>query len=185
MDPILQWLEFLIILGLAAAGFFWKSYFPKYMKEKGKNQATKEDIGLITNEIETVKAEISKATRTDELKYKLKYQACTNALSIIDANLSHTLIPPDGVTITKQFASAEEVRTCHNNLILSCESTALINKFSEIMFGPQPDTKAVPPTDQLNEFRNMVRDELNFGAHLELDRDRAWFGTMVSEPKND
>lgn len=185
MDPILQWLELLIIAGLAAAGFFWKSYFPKYMEEKGKNQATKEDIGLITNEIETIKAEIAKATRTDELKYQLKYQACTNALSIIDAALSHMLIPPDGTTITKQFASVEKARSCHNNLILSCESTALINKFSEIMFGPQPGTEALPATDQLNDFRNMVRDELNFGAHLELDRDRAWFSYMVTEPKND
>lgn len=42
----------LTIIGLYLA--FGKSYF----SEKGKNLATREDVGLITKEIETVKNEI-------------------------------------------------------------------------------------------------------------------------------
>lgn len=47
----------LLIFNLFATLFsiFWKSYF----SEKGKNLATKKDIGIITKEIETVKTEIS------------------------------------------------------------------------------------------------------------------------------
>lgn len=45
----------IIILFLGIYIAFSKSYF----SEKGKNLATKEDIGLITKEIETVKNEIS------------------------------------------------------------------------------------------------------------------------------
>jgi len=101
---------------------------------------------------------------------------------LIDAHLSHTLIPPEGQQITKQFATTEEARTCHNNLILTCEDTKVVELFGLIMFGPkdlsQPKT---PPTDLLNQYRNLVRKELGFGSDLDLDRDRAWFGKAIFE----
>jgi hypothetical protein len=57
----------LTILGLYLA--FGKSYF----SEKGKNLATKEDIGIITREIETVKNEVSFSTqrKSEFLKEKI------------------------------------------------------------------------------------------------------------------
>lgn len=172
MYPIFEWIELIAIIGIAIAGMFWKSYFPKYMEEKAKNLASKEDIAEITREVEDVKAEIAKQTKIDELKYKLKYEACMGALSIIDAHFSHTLTPPEGGEIVKQFASTEEARTCHSKLVLTCESPDLISKFNEIIFGSN-DTTA--PTDLLNEFRNLVRDELGFGGYVEIDREKSWF----------
>lgn len=38
------------------AGLFAKNFFPEYLKEKGKNIATKEDIGSITEEIKSAEA---------------------------------------------------------------------------------------------------------------------------------
>ena len=57
----------LTILGLYLA--FGKSYF----SEKGKNLATKEDIGIITREIETVKNDVSFSTqrKSEFLKEKI------------------------------------------------------------------------------------------------------------------
>ncbi len=49
--------------GLIAAllvSYLFKSYLPSYFAEKGKNLATKEDIGLITNEIEKVKIDYAR-----------------------------------------------------------------------------------------------------------------------------
>jgi len=182
MVPILEWIELAVVIGIAIAGMFWKSYFPKYMEEKAKNLASKEDIGLITREVENVKAEINKESRIDELKYKLKYEACMEALSIIDAYFSHTLSAPDGGKIKKQFSSTEDARTCHSKLVLSCESNDLILKFNEIVFGPKEDpAEPMPATDLLNQFRNLVRTELGFGGEIEIDRDRAWFGKLGCE----
>jgi hypothetical protein len=44
----------LIIAGVAV--LLWRSFFPSYFQEKGKNLATKEDISEITSQIESVKA---------------------------------------------------------------------------------------------------------------------------------
>jgi hypothetical protein len=75
----------LIILGLYLA--FGKSYF----SEKGKNLATKEDIGIITNEIETVKNNIisSIQRKTEFLKEKKEAGLifCDTASFYIDCSL--------------------------------------------------------------------------------------------------
>jgi hypothetical protein len=45
----------LSFITLLILGWFAKSYFPNYLKEKSKNKATKEDIQHITTQIESVK----------------------------------------------------------------------------------------------------------------------------------
>lgn len=49
------------------------------------------------------------------------------------------------------------------------------------MFGSKSSEQQKPPTDLLNDFRNLVRKELGFGTNLELDRERAWFGNVGSD----
>ncbi len=44
------------ILGGGVLYYFIKSYIPAYLTEKGKNLATKEDVGAITEEVEAVKS---------------------------------------------------------------------------------------------------------------------------------
>jgi len=57
--------------------------------------------------------------------------------------------------------------------------------FGEIMFGPAPGSASPkPPTDLLNELRNLIRHELGFGHDLELDRERAWFGKVNFEKED-
>jgi hypothetical protein len=49
--------------------FVFKNYYPKYFEAKGTNQATKEDIGEITEIVESIKTDLVK--RTEELKAQL------------------------------------------------------------------------------------------------------------------
>ena len=55
----MEWLSIsssiLSVMTLAILGWFGKSYFPNYLKEKSKNKATKEDVEEITSLIESVK----------------------------------------------------------------------------------------------------------------------------------
>ncbi|HDY7722493.1 TPA: hypothetical protein RQK05_004567 [Vibrio vulnificus] len=62
----------LSVISLVIVGWFTKSYFPSYMKEKGKNTATKEDIEEITKIAEWVKQR--SATELEELKSALNEQ---------------------------------------------------------------------------------------------------------------
>lgn len=157
----------------------------QYLKDKGKNYATKQDIADITRKIEDVKAEIQNQQEVEKQKRQLKYDALLESLTLIDAHLSHFLIPGEGQKIKKQFASVEEARKCHSNLILTCENTDILEMFSLIMFGAKdPNAEKIPPTDLLNDFRNLVRKELGFGTEIPLDRDRAWFGYVNFDQEN-
>jgi hypothetical protein len=49
--------------------FIFKNFWPKYFEAKGINQATKEDIGEITEIVESIKTDLLK--RTEELKAEL------------------------------------------------------------------------------------------------------------------
>jgi len=52
MEIVLAVLQ-LVVIGVLI--LFWRSYFPAYLREKGKNLATTEDIGKITHEVEKVR----------------------------------------------------------------------------------------------------------------------------------
>ncbi len=157
----------------------------QYLKDKGKNYATKQDIADITRKIEDVKAEIQNQQEVEKQKRQLKYDALLQSLTLMDAVLSHLLIPAEDQKIKKQYASTEEARKCHSSLILTCENTDILEMFSLIMFGPKdPNAEETPITDLLNKYRNLVRKELGFGTEIPLDRDRAWFGYGNFENKN-
>ncbi len=70
------------IIGAGIIFFLIKSYIPSYLKEKGKNLATKEDIAAITDEIEGVK--IGYASVLEELKsdHQLKHASIEREKSI-------------------------------------------------------------------------------------------------------
>jgi len=54
-------------------GLFLKNYFPKYMEEKGKNLATKEDIGQITKITEEVQKDFKESFEQFSSDLKFKY----------------------------------------------------------------------------------------------------------------
>ncbi len=54
------------------------------------------------------------------------------------------------------------------------------------MFGSEePGIAKKAPTDLLNDFRNLIRKELDFGKPITLNRDRAWFGKVAFEPEEE
>lgn len=55
-------LNFIIIALILITWYLHKNYIPKYFEEKGKNLATKEDIGDITKIVESVKFDLLKDT---------------------------------------------------------------------------------------------------------------------------
>lgn len=56
-----EWLIIIItIIGIFCLGLFTRSLLPSYMKEKGKNLATKEDVEEITKKTEEIKIEFQK-----------------------------------------------------------------------------------------------------------------------------
>ncbi|MGD8500652.1 MAG: hypothetical protein PVJ86_08385, partial [Phycisphaerales bacterium] len=142
---------------------------------------TKQDVEAITRKIESIKAEISREQPISDAKYKLKHQACIEALTLIDALFSHKMQHVEGRPIATQYMSTEQARQCHSKLILACENPDILKKFSEIISEIQQETLSKRPTDYLNEFRNLIRTELGLGEELVLDGKRAWIGNVVCD----
>jgi hypothetical protein len=63
------------ILGAVVLFYFLKSYIPAYLSEKGKNLATKEDVGAITEEVESVKSGYTEVLEEVKLGNQLKVSA--------------------------------------------------------------------------------------------------------------
>lgn len=62
-------------LGGGVLFYFVKSYIPAYLSEKGKNLATKEDIGAITNEVELVKSGYAEILEEVKVSNQIKISA--------------------------------------------------------------------------------------------------------------
>jgi len=183
VNYILLVLNILTFFGLGAAVLLVRKGLSGYLTEKGKNLATKEDIEVITRQVESVKIEFSTQNAIEEQKRKLKYEACLEALSVIDGFFAQ-IFNINNPRPTPQPVSTINLRETHNKLILSCDNIKIVEKFCEINFGPRPGEDKCPPTDLLNEFRNLVRAELGFGNQLPLDRERAWAGQALGDPNN-
>ena len=168
---------FVLFLGSQLLSLIFKSYLPKFAEEKGKNLATKQDITGITEQIEKVKSEISQNKLRFDTKFRLKYDACLKALSILDANISHynfsTVSNLDSNSIDKQFSDIKTVRNCCNQLMISCDNNNIPNAFRDLlMIPPEEQNKFVA----LDEFRNLVRRELGFGDELSWSSENTWIG---------
>jgi hypothetical protein len=69
LDIVIIILNVLTILAIFIVAMVGKNYLPRYVSEKAKNLATKEDVAEITNKIESVKIEYAKSL--EEVKSEL------------------------------------------------------------------------------------------------------------------
>lgn len=182
IDIVSLMLQIVIVAGIALAALFPKKFLGKYIEKKAENLATKEDIDEITRRIELVRAQIGREQAVLDAKYKLKHKACLDSLALIDAFYSVNLISPDCKQPFREEKTTLDARRCHSELILACENSAIVDKFLDILFRNKNESGFVrPPTDLLNEFRNLVRAELGFGDPIKLDREVAWFATFACD----
>lgn len=59
---------------MVAIGLWIRTYLPAYMSEKGKNLATKEDIGLLTHKVEAVKLHYQRAGVVSEAQFEAEFK---------------------------------------------------------------------------------------------------------------
>ena len=67
-------MQLLANAGSLVVGWFIGSFFPSYFSEKGKNLATKEDIGKITTKIEEVKAALGSRLHIHQVRYEHEFK---------------------------------------------------------------------------------------------------------------
>lgn len=78
MDSILLIVNTLAMIGFVVVALTLKAYLPSYLKEKGRNLATKEDIGGITQQIEQIRTQ--HALEIERLKADLQCEVTQHGL---------------------------------------------------------------------------------------------------------
>jgi hypothetical protein len=170
------WWHYALTLLLVCVGIF----FGAYLKRKGTDLATSENIKELTSLVESVKKDIRDNESIAQAKRQMKYDAFLEALTVIDAFLSHFYAQ---LKPTPQLVDSSKAREAHSKLILACDNSRIVELYTEILCGPI-NGERTPVTDQLNDLRNLIRKELGFGSNSELDRNRAWLGQIVGDPNN-
>ena len=97
----------LIAIATGVALLLLRSFFPSYFNEKGKNLATKEDIGEITEAVESVKEDYTK--RLKELEHQ-------NALVLEQLRMNQQLRL---AAVEKRLAAHQEAFALWRRLIAS------------------------------------------------------------------
>ena len=177
MDTAHLILSGIAVLGIAVSHILIRHAMSSYATEKGKNLATKEDISEITHLIESTKISLQQRDRYEARRFDLKYQACLAALTIVDAQISH-LIKSDNegrpTEVDRQYATADEIRACHNGLILSVDNTEVVDTFITIITGGSKN--AIEDMDRL---RGLIRAELGFPGAVHKNEDKAWIAKSI------
>jgi hypothetical protein len=121
--------------------------------------------------------------RTEEAKFKLKHEACIEALSVVDEFYKISFADealkgkniPGKIKKLDPFQLGEKVRVCHNKLVLTCDSPKVFELFKRaIKFDKRPEDRA----DIIVDLRKAIREELGFGETIvDEDRNLAWILT--------
>lgn len=134
-----------------AIGWFIKEYFPSYMKEKGKNLATKEDIEEITKKIESVKSEFQKKHIRSQFfiekqseGYAKVYSALNDYLVLFadhmtsgnTSNLVRDVVAGKDTYLTKIFLTSQNYGL-YNSEEISDLFLGLMNKCKDIAENPK------------------------------------------------
>lgn len=113
--------------------------------------------------------------------FEIKRDACLEALGVIDAAFSQREWKlKDGTPLKtlKQRLDISKARACHNKLALTCENPKVIDLYMTCLGFKTSDKPPVPPTDSMIALRNTMREELGFGASLDLNRESAFIGSL-------
>ena len=103
-------------------------------------------------------------------KWELKREASLKALDLVNAVFSHRFEHESkGAKMVLAKVDTNEVRKCVNELACSIDNPEILTTFKNLM--GLKDSSA----DQIVDFRNMIREELEFGKPLDEDREFAFF----------
>lgn len=134
-------------------------------------------IPRINKSFEEFKSELQQENFVQQERWKIKRDACINALNVADAilsNYSYPNVKPED--LKKGYVSTEDVRKCINELATACDSSEVLEVLKDILFG-----KNITP-DIIVDLRNAVRKELEFGNYeIDNDRDTAFVGIVICD----
>ena len=154
------------------------SFVVKYEYDEKLEQFKNDLKSELDKDLENYKRELNQVEIKKTEKWKLKRDACLEALSISEALLSHMEWPNlESTRIIKQDVDTLKFRECYNKLVCSCDDAKILEMFKTL--GGFKGTQM--RTDLILDFRNAIRKELGFGEELDQDRETTFFGWLAND----
>lgn len=128
-----------------------------------------------------LKAAIEKEALVQRAAFDLKRSACLDALAVVDAAFSQRdwKQGATAVKVAKQPLDIAAARRAYNQLSLTCSNPNVVELYARALGLRAPDEPAQTGTaDLVVDLRNAMRRELGFGTNLDLDRHKAWIGSL-------
>ena len=160
------------------------SYFGSYLKKKGENVATKEDIEELTNKVESVKKDYELIRKTEGRKFLLKYEACLEALKVVDEfylinmKLEIEAVIGEDITVKDPESLGKIAREVHSLLVVSCDNKETLDLYRRCVWIEWPENMSL-----VVDFRWAIRKELGFSSSnmiVDSNKDKAWIGILTS-----
>jgi hypothetical protein len=119
METVNIILSTLSLLAFLIIGWFVKSYFPTYLQKKAENLATKEDIGHLTDAVESIKAkyatdlevlraELVKSNQVQQIQFKTEFDTYVEIMAKIVRLQSATLSLRPALDYTPKDEAAQK-----------------------------------------------------------------------------
>ena len=122
--------------------------------------------------LERLRHALQQEDRITAARYKLKHDACLEALDIVDQAMASATNVQVGKKLNP-FELGEIARSCHNKLVVACDDPEVVRIF-RLAVG----IDGSPRGDIVVDLRNAVRRELGFGDEsVDSDREKAFIGT--------
>jgi hypothetical protein len=166
-------LDFIILLAVGLVYFLLNKSIPSYFSEKGKNLATKQDIGDITDKIESVKKIYQ--SEIEELKSSLAKEREITTLALQARNISiGSFSSQKGVAIQKMWDLMITLRDSSAFELTQSEFIQHSPTYEKEVFNPNfRDSSEAKSVDIVK-----ISSEMNT-AFRELRKDRVWLGQSL------
>jgi hypothetical protein len=166
--------------------FLFKNYFTEKIKNSVKNEYDKKlanHKSELDKEFESFKLELKAIDLQKEDKWKLKREACFEALQLADNVLSNiTWDDQKDGEIVKGIVDTINGRKTFNKLATSCDSDLVMKIMKSIMCAKDENGKNIN-MGIIVDLRNAVRVELGFGNELDTDKEKAYFLRLIGDEK--
>lgn len=156
-----------------------KKFNDSYMKEKGKNLATKEDIQDLTSLTEEIKIIYQSKQHQNEHIYDVKKEAIQESLGCLDDYLSWLNYDSNVTPVRRDINDKDltiKARECYNKLVLTCNSKELPKMFLKIIFDDRENKMKL-----YNKYRKLSRSELGIETELELDEQSVFLSRVSTD----
>jgi hypothetical protein len=186
MLMVLNGLEILAILGMAAIVLLTRGHLKAYLRQKGENLATKEDVADITRRVESVRATFAQqaedhaqqnrvllegvrpltaeATLRRENFLNSKLEAYLAGLSMVCQKFAASSIVVSGgqprpASAEKTSPTETDINVAYGRMSLFAGNSAVLNQYQKIF-----QQKASPA--DIGELIRLMRDDLGYGQSM-------------------